>query len=83
MLKQVKSVTLTGESVITVLDEEKVIVSMSATVSTVNGVNSQYQEFILDQENYKANKVAVRKDISAFKDAIWALEDSMNAELQK
>lgn len=83
MLKQVKSVTLTGESVITVLDEEKVIVSMSATVSTVNGVNSQYQEFILDQENYKANKVAVRKDISAFKDAIWALEDSMNAELQR
>ena len=83
MLKQVKSVTLTGESVITVLDEEKVIISMSATVSTVNGVNSQYQEFILDQENYKANKVAVRKDISAFKDAIWALEDSMNAELQR
>lgn len=83
MLKQVKSVTLTGESVITVLDEEKVIVSMSATVSTVNGVNSQYQEFILDQENYKANKVAVRKDISAFKDAIWTLEDSMNAELQR
>lgn len=83
MLKQVKSVTLTGESVITVSSEEKVIVSMSATVSTVNGVNSQYQEFILDQENYKANKVAVRKDISAFKDAIWALEDSMNAELQR
>lgn len=69
MLKGTKSMTLSYSSII----GDKSVVYMSAQVPETGGSNCT--KTIQDQEMYEANKAECRKDMAAFDELLWKLED--------
>lgn len=78
-LQVTKAVSLTGQSVI----EENIVVYLSATVSTESVGNTTISQTIQDAKNYRENRVQCRKDIQAFQDKVYAIEDELGSELLK
>ena len=71
-----KVVTLSAESKI----ENVVVARLTSTVNSQTDVNSAYSEQILSTDAYNANKAAVRQDMDAFREMVYALEDELAAE---
>ena len=75
-LRQSKSTSLSGESVI----NGTTVVRMTASLSTSGGSDSVNQ-YIQNVDLYNANKREVRKDISAFQDYVYEQQDAIDAEI--
>lgn len=73
MLKTNKSITLVGQSTI----EGQQVVYMSATISTDGSNSGSVTRSIQNQELYNANKLEVRKDMDAFDQQLYAIEDEL------
>lgn len=71
MLTTKKSTTLTGNITI----EDKQVVYLNASVSS-DGGSDNINQTIQDKELYAANKAEVRKDIAAFTEEFYALQDA-------
>lgn len=75
MLKFTKSITVNGQSLITVDGADVLVATMNATIpaedAPTQGITKS--NFIQNQELYKANKDTVRKDIDDFNDQVDAL----------
>ena len=71
MLETKKSTTLTG----TVKINDKQVVYLNASISS-DGSSDNINQTIQDKTLYAANKVEVRKDIAAFTDEFYALQDA-------
>lgn len=74
MLETKKSTTLTG----TITIEDKQVVYLNASVSNDGGDN--INQTIQDKTLYAANKAEVRKDIAAFTEEFYALQDAEATE---
>lgn len=74
MLETKKSTTLTG----TITIEDKQVVYLNASVSNDGGDN--INQTIQDKTLYAANKEEVRKDIAAFTEEFYALQDAEATE---
>ena len=74
-LETKKQITLTGNSII----EEQVVVALNATIPSDTGVGNVNQ-YVQNTDLYEKNKVAVRKDVRAFQDQVYAIEDSFLTE---
>jgi hypothetical protein len=69
-----KSVTLTGQSKVTINKEEVIAVVM--TCSLQNGTNSSVVTTVVDKVAYDANKSECRADIDEFTGYVREVEDS-------
>lgn len=74
MLTTTKSITLTGQSKITVDNEAVTVISMTANIKETSG-NSNITTTIVNQKLYDANKAECRADKAAFEAAVYAIED--------
>lgn len=74
MLKTNKTITINGSSEI----EGKQAAYMSATLSTDSTSASSVVKNITNQELYKANSAAVRKDMDDFSAEVYKVEDEFN-----
>lgn len=81
MLKSAKNVNLTGQSSVKVGEGDnavdKVVVYMTATISSDSTKNISVNKNINDQDLYYKNRVEIRKDISDFEDQVYRLEDEL------
>lgn len=73
MLKTVKSTTLTGQSKVTVNENEVIAVQLSANINETGTGN--IVSTIVNREAYEAHKTTCRKDIDAFTLQVRDLED--------
>lgn len=71
MLTTKKSTTLTGNIAI----DGKQVVYLNASISS-DGSSDNINQTIQDKTLYVANKAEVRKDIAAFTDEFYALQDA-------
>lgn len=71
MLETKKSTTLTG----TVKINDKQVVYLNASISS-DSSSDNINQTIQDKTLYAANKAEVRKDIAAFTDEFYALQDA-------
>lgn len=71
MLTTKKSTTLTGNITI----EDKQVVYLNASVSS-DGGSDNINQTIQDKTLYATNKAEVRKDIAAFTEEFYALQDA-------
>ena len=76
MLKTSKTINLSGNSMI----NDKPVVYMQANVSTDGGTTS-HSSSIQDKVLYEANKVECRKDMAAFDQMVYEIEDSIHTEV--
>lgn len=74
MLKGTKSMNLSYSSII----DGKSVVYMTAQVPETG--KSNCTKTIQDQEIYEANKAECRKDMAAFDELLWKLEDQGAAD---
>ena len=74
MLTTTKSITLTGQSKITVDNTDVTVISMTANIKESGG-NSNITTTVVNQELYDANKAECRADKDAFEAAVYAIED--------
>ena len=74
MLKGTKSMNLSYSSII----DGKSVVYMTAQVPETG--KSNCTKTIQDQEMYEANKAECRKDMAAFDELLWKLEDQGTAD---
>lgn len=77
MLKGTKSMNLSYSSII----DGKSVVYMSAQVPETG--KSNCTKTIQDQEMYEANKAECRKDMAAFDELLWKLEDQRTVDTAK
>lgn len=77
MLKGTKSMNLSYSSII----DGKSVVYMSAQVPETG--KSNCTKTIQDQEMYEANKAECRKDMAAFDELLWKLEDQGTVDTAK
>ncbi|MBN1050315.1 hypothetical protein [Clostridium botulinum] len=73
MIKINKNITLSGQSMI----EDKQIVYMNANISTDGNSNASINTTIMDQNLYELNKEECRKDIAAFQEEVYRVQDSI------
>ncbi|MGM0206427.1 hypothetical protein IGI96_000896 [Enterococcus sp. DIV0421] len=71
-----KSISITGGSVI----NGQRIVYLSANVTTDTAGNTNINQSIENQAVYRQNKEECRKDIDAFQDEVWKVEDELLTE---
>lgn len=88
MLKNFKkNITLTGQSVITVTNEdgttkEVVVETYNASINSADPVNMNLSSYQNDKVLYKANRAQCRADEAEFEDACYAIQDEILAELK-
>lgn len=75
MLTTKKSTTLTGTITVKDVDMEKQVVYLNASVSS-DGGSDNINQTIQDKDLYAANKAEIRKDIAAFTEKFYALQDA-------
>lgn len=75
MLQTTKQITLTGYSRIEGVD----VVLLTASIPSDTGFGN-INQYIQNSELYELNKVAVRADVRAFTDMVYAIEDEMTVE---
>ncbi|WP_281550167.1 hypothetical protein [Murimonas intestini] len=75
MLKTMKNITLTGNSMI----DDQQVVYMNASIST-EGERTNSSSAIQNRELYNANKAQCRADIAAFDQMVYEIEDSITVE---
>lgn len=76
-LTSTKSVNLFGQSIV----GDVTIMQLSATINYGETVTTSYTETIVNNELYQKNKREVRKDITDFKDIVYALEDEVQEKV--
>lgn len=87
MLKNFKqNITLTGQSVITVTNEDGttkdvVAESYTATINSADPANMNLSSYQNDKVIYKTYRSQCRADEAEFEDACYAIQDEMIAEL--
>lgn len=69
-----KSITLTGESKVTVEKNDVTVVTMTANIHENGG--STNHNTIINKELYEANKEACRADMDEFTAAVREIEDA-------
>lgn len=74
-LTKSQSITLTGQSNITVDNNPVTVVQMSANLKETGG-NSNITTSIVNKELYEANKAVCRADIDAFTAYVREVEDN-------
>lgn len=75
MLQTTKQITLTGYSKIEGVD----VVLLTASIPSDTGFGN-INQYIQNSELYELNKAAVRADVRAFTDMVYAIEDEMTVE---
>lgn len=82
-----KKITITGQSVIELTENEqsvqKVAEGYSATIDSNNPEDITFSSWQQDKALYKANRVVCRKDQGDFEDAVYAIQDTMLVEGEK
>ena len=68
-----KKITIEGESFI----GNEVVQGYRAELSEANPENLVMSDWIVNQALYKANRAAVREDLHAFEDTVFAMQDDM------
>lgn len=76
MLETKKSTTLTGIVKIKEGDLEKQVVYLNANIHSESDGSDVISQTIQDKELYKANKAEIRKDIAAFTEEFYAVQDA-------
>lgn len=74
MLNVKKSITLTGSVTVKDGETEKQVVYLNANISR-DSRNDNISQTIQDKALYATNKTAVRKDIEAFTDQVYSIQD--------
>lgn len=69
-LETKQQITLTGYSKI----DGQVAVNLNATIPSDTGVGS-INQYIQNAELYEGNKLQIRKDVRAFQDQVYKIED--------
>lgn len=77
-LQTEKSITLTGKSMV---GREQAIF-LSANVRRESVGNTSVTQSITNQELYSQNLRECRKDVTAFQDLVWEVEDQILAEAE-
>lgn len=75
MLNVKKSITLTGTVTVKDGEMEKQVVYLNANISKAGG-NDNVSQTIQDRELYNANKEEIRRDVAAFTDQVYAIQDA-------
>ena len=75
-LKLTKSTTLKGEVTI----NNTIAVSLTAEIKQGDASGGSYNRYIQNQDIYNANKVECRRQEAEFKEAMYTIEDEMDAE---
>nr|DAH06010.1 MAG TPA: hypothetical protein [Caudoviricetes sp.] len=75
MLNVKKSITLTGTVTVKDGEIEKQVVYLNANISKAGG-NDNISQTIQDRELYNANKAEIRKDVAAFTEQVYAIQDN-------
>ena len=75
MLQTTKQTTLTGYSKIEGVD----VVLLTASIPSETGVGN-INQYIQNSELYDTNKLAVRADVRAFTDMVYAIEDEITVD---
>lgn len=81
MLVKNKDINLTAFS--KVGDDKKDALRMTATLSTSDTSNDAVNQYVIDNDLYRANKSEVRKDIAAFQQYVYDQEDRLAEEEAK
>lgn len=76
VLKTKKSTSFTGEISI----DGVVAVTLQANITNENSGNTYINQSIINQDIYNANREVCRKEISDFKDKVYAIEDRFITE---
>lgn len=71
-----KNITLTATSTI----DGKAVAGYSAIINSENPEDINLSDYQIDKTLYKANRVQSRKDLAAFEDAAYELQDQLIAE---
>lgn len=79
MLNIKKSITLTGTVTVKDGEMEKQVVYLNANISKAGG-NDNISQTIQDRELYNANKTEIRKDVAAFTEKVYAIQDEETTE---
>lgn len=74
MLETKKSTTLTGIISVKDGDTDKQVVYLNANLSAGSG-NDNISQTIQDKALYAANKAEIRKDVAAFTEQVYAIQD--------
>lgn len=74
MLKINKSISLTGVITIKEKDFDKQVVYLSANISPEGG-NDNINQTIQDKDLYSSNKEEIRKDVDAFIQQVYTIQD--------
>lgn len=74
MLNVNKSITLTGTVTVKDGEIEKQVVYLNANISKAGG-NDNISQTIQDRELYNVNKAEIRKDVAAFTDQVYVIQD--------
>lgn len=69
-----KAITLRGTSTV----DGQPVLTFNSNVSTESANNGNFNYSIMSQSLYDSNKAEVRKDIAAFQNAVYEVEDSLN-----
>ena len=74
MLKKTKSITVTGQSNVSVNGTERMAVSMSANIPADG--STSITKAIVDKELFNSNKAECKADMAEFDEYIYSLEES-------
>ncbi|MPQ44210.1 hypothetical protein [Clostridium tarantellae] len=83
MLKIDKSISLTGYCVVNEGGVNANVVYLNASVSTDGNSNGSTTKSVLNQDLYFRHRKEIRKDMSDFDDAVFAIEDELASEKRK
>ena len=75
MLKTTKQITLTGYSEI----DGQNVVQLNAIIPNDTGFGN-INQYVQNSELYDTNKLAVRADVRAFTDMVYAIEDEITVD---
>ncbi|MBW4802868.1 hypothetical protein [Loigolactobacillus coryniformis] len=78
MLKTTKSISLSGQSIIS----NNQVANFSANINSESG-SSNINSSTINQDLYDTNKKEVRQDLADFTAAVYEVEDQLDAETQK
>ena len=72
-----QSISLSAQSVISIADDEVVVLYLNATLDSANPGNMSINRTIADNAIYREHRTECLADQTAFEDAVYAIVDSM------
>lgn len=75
-----QSISLSAQSVISIADDEVVVLYLNATLDSANPGNMSINRIIVDNAIYREHHTECLADQTAFEDAVYAIVDNMTTK---